>query len=92
MNQRATKTVTVTLPPAMVDELDRVRLREHRTRSELLREALRHYMEAGSRHTMPSENAQADELEAMRQGHQDLERGETVSLEDLQNELGLPTR
>ena len=91
MSQRSTKTVTITLSPEMVDELDRIRLREQRTRSELLREALRHYMAAGSGRVIPVEDARKDELLAMRQGRQDLERGQTVSLEDLQNELGLPT-
>jgi metal-responsive CopG/Arc/MetJ family transcriptional regulator len=93
MNQRTTKTVTISLPPTMVDELDRVRRHEHRTRSELLREALRHYMAAKvSRRAIPVEDALPDEIEAMREAEQDYARGETVRLEDLQNELGLPTR
>ena len=35
--------VTISLPPAMVRQLEAVRKREHRTRSELVREALRQY-------------------------------------------------
>ena len=77
----------------MVDELDRVRRHEHRTRSELLREALRHYMAASGRATtMPVEQALPHEIEAMRQAEAEYARGETVRLEDLQHELGLPTR
>ena len=93
MSQRTTKTVTISLPPKMVDELDRVRRHEHRTRSELLREALRNYMAtAGTSRAIPVEDAQPDEIEAMRLAREEYARGETISLEDLQNELGLPTR
>ena len=35
MSTRNTKTVTISLPPQLVAELDRVRDREHRTRSEI---------------------------------------------------------
>ena len=91
MTPRTTKTVTISLPPAMVDELDRVRLREHRTRSELLREALRHYM-AGTGRAVRVEEARAGEIETIRRGREEFGRGETIRLEDLQNELGLPTR
>jgi metal-responsive CopG/Arc/MetJ family transcriptional regulator len=34
------QTVTISLPPELVAELDRVREREHRTRSEILRDAV----------------------------------------------------
>lgn len=81
MSQRTTKTVTISLPPNMVDELDRVRRHEHRTRSELLREALRHYMAtAGTGRAIPVEDAQPDELEAMRLAEEEYARGETVRL------------
>ena len=36
-------TMTISLPPEMVREVDKVRKHEHRTRSELVREALRTY-------------------------------------------------
>jgi len=91
MSQRATKTVTISLPPEMVDELDRVRRHEHRSRSEVMCEALRQYIAIATR-TLRVEAAQADETEAIRRGREEYERGETVSLEDLQHELGLPTR
>jgi len=35
--------MTVSLPPEMLKEVDRVCVHEHRTRSELVREALRQY-------------------------------------------------
>ena len=40
---RTTATFTISLPPEMAMELEGVRDEEHRTRSELIREALRHY-------------------------------------------------
>jgi metal-responsive CopG/Arc/MetJ family transcriptional regulator len=46
MGTRNMKTVTVSLPPQLIVELDRVREREHRTRSEILRDALRRYIAA----------------------------------------------
>ena len=76
----------------MVEQLDRVRQREHRTRSELMREALRQYVGAADRRLPPAEDATAEEMEAIRKGREEYARGETVRLEDLQNELGLPTR
>lgn len=41
---RTTVTFTVSLPPQMAAELEDVMRREHRTRSELVREALRQYV------------------------------------------------
>ena len=41
---RVTVTFTISLPPEMAEELEEVRKREHRTRSELIREALRRYV------------------------------------------------
>lgn len=40
---RTRHTMTVSLPPAMIREVEAVRKAEHRTRSELIREALRTY-------------------------------------------------
>jgi metal-responsive CopG/Arc/MetJ family transcriptional regulator len=94
MAARTTKTLTISLPPAMVEELDRVRAREHRTRSELVREALRRYVAAGQRRRgRPlAEDATPEEQEAIRIAEEEFARGETMRLDDLQNELGLPTR
>ena len=43
---RTTVTFTISIPPEMAAELEDVRKKEHRTRSELLREALRRYVAA----------------------------------------------
>jgi predicted transcriptional regulator len=45
---RTAKTVSFTLPPDLLVKAQALAEREHRTMSELLREALRHYM-AGDR-------------------------------------------
>ena len=42
---RTTATFSVSLPPEMAAELEEVMKREHRTRSELIREALRYYFQ-----------------------------------------------
>jgi len=40
---RVTVTFSISVPPEMAEELEEIRKKEHRTRSELLREALRRY-------------------------------------------------
>jgi hypothetical protein len=41
---RTTSVFSVSLPPEMLEDLERVRREQHRTRSELVREALRRYL------------------------------------------------
>ena len=41
---RTTVTFTISLPPAMAAEIESIQEKEHRTRSELIREALRCYI------------------------------------------------
>jgi len=43
-NMRTAKTVSITLPPDLLTKAQEIALREHRTMSELFREALRRYM------------------------------------------------
>lgn len=43
---RTAKTVSITLPPDLLVKVQELARREHRTISELFREALRHYMTA----------------------------------------------
>lgn len=43
MTQRTTVTYTISLPPEMAVQLEEAMKKEHRTRSELVREALRIY-------------------------------------------------
>jgi metal-responsive CopG/Arc/MetJ family transcriptional regulator len=93
MSARNVKTVTISLPPQLVAELDRVREREHRTRSEILRDALRRYITVAERDRMiPIEDALPEEIEAMRRADEEYARGECVRLEDLQRERGVKPR
>jgi len=73
---RTTHTMTVSLPPSMVKEFERVRLAESRTRSELVREALRHYFDSRYPALQPARR----ELEAIRRGRAAFSRGDSVSL------------
>ena len=85
---RTTSTFTISLPPAMLAELERVRKAEHRTRSELLREALRTYFSKRIPEIAPT----PAELRAIRRGRAAIARGEHVTLDDLRHELGAAPR
>ena len=91
MKTATKKTVTTTLPQAELAELDRVSERQHLSRSEAVREAVRWYVESMKR-LPPAEDALPDEAEAIDRAREEFARGETVRLEDIQRELGLPTR
>jgi len=83
---RTTNTMTVSLSPAMTKELERVRKAEHRTRSELIREALRQYIESRSPSVMPAKA----EFAAIRRGRAAFARGDYVSLTALEHDLETP--
>jgi len=46
---RPSRTFTISLPPDLAEEVDRIAAAEHRSRSELLREAFRRYVGAQQR-------------------------------------------
>ena len=46
---RPSQTFTVSLPPELAEEVDRLAAAEHRTRSELFREAFRRYLASQER-------------------------------------------
>ena len=85
---RTTATVTISLPPAMLKELERVRKQEHRTRSELMREALRTYFSDRFR----EDAATTAELRAIRRGRAAIARGDFVTLGELRDEVGTAPR
>jgi len=85
---RTTSTLTISLPPAMLNELERVRTQEHRTRSELMREALRSYFAS----RIPEEVPTTAELRAIRGGRAAIARGDFVSLDELRDEVGTARR
>ena len=87
----SSKMISVSVPETMLPAIDAAARRAHRSRSELIREALRVYLASDSRRKIKLEEAQPDEVEAVRRGRAEIERGEFVRLEDLQRELGLPT-
>src|SRR5579862_5247296 len=84
---RTTQTMTICLPPAMVRQFERVRRAESRTRSELVREALRAYFE----HRYPAVQPTEEELRVLRRGRAALRRGDVVPLSQFLDELESPT-
>jgi metal-responsive CopG/Arc/MetJ family transcriptional regulator len=80
---RTTHTLTISLPPAMVEEFEKVRQAESRTRSELVREALRHYFDS----RYPVVEPTKAELAAIRRGRAAFARGDYVSLAELSHDL-----
>jgi len=87
MASHTVKSVTISLPAEMLEELNRVSKREHRTRSELLREAFRQYVAEKPARRIPIVNPEPGELDALEHGRGQTERGEYVLLEDLLNDL-----
>jgi predicted transcriptional regulator len=85
---RTTETMTISLPPAMARQLEKVRKQEHRTRSELMREALRHYFDS----RVPEVTPTIAEMAAIRRGRAEIKAGRFVTLEQLRNELALANR
>jgi len=74
---RETTTFTVSLPRAMAKQVEQAMKAEHRTRSELVREALRIYL---SPKVMPIERPTSAEARAYRDGIATYKRGDYVTL------------
>lgn len=71
---RTTETMTVSLPPEMVREFEKVRKAERRTRSELVREALRTYFTGRGYTATPAE------LRAIEKGEGEIRQGKYMTL------------
>ena len=69
----------------MVEEFEKVRKIENRTKSELVREALRQYFYFSSR--FPVVNASKAELAAIKRGRAAFARGEYVTLDELLHDV-----
>src|SRR6266851_4424374 len=82
---RKTELLVASIPPAMMREVERLKKAEHRTRSELVREALRTYFTLAQR--FPEDHATPAELRAFQQGRRAFARGRAVTLAQLLNEL-----
>ena len=86
----SSKVISVSIPSEMLPDIDEAARREHRSRADIVREALRRYLASGR--VIPVGDIEPDELAAIERGRAQIEQGEFVRLEDLQRELGLPTR
>ena len=73
---RTTQILSISLPPALLRQFEEVRKKESRTRSELVREALRLYFEE----RYPAVTPTPAELAALRRGRAAFRRGDSVSL------------
>ncbi len=80
--------MTVSLPQALVRRFEEVRKVESRTRSELVREALRAYFE----NRYPILSPTKAELAALRRGRVAFRRGNSLSLKKFLHGLESPTR
>lgn len=75
--------VTISLPEEMLSAADQQGRRELRSRSELFREALRHYLAR-----VPVDDATADEIAAINRGRAEIARGDFINLDELVHDLG----
>lgn len=89
-NNRTTALMTISLPRAMAAKVEHTRKAEQRTRSELVREALRTYFAVADRY--PEAKATPAELRALKKGRAEYLRGETTSLDAFRREMGSRTR
>lgn len=67
----------------MAKQMERVQKEENRTRSELLREAWRHYLASRSKTYTPTKA----ELAAIRKGRAEIRRGQSITLEQMLHDL-----
>lgn len=58
--KRIAQTICVTLPPDLLKKAQKIAAREHRTMSELFREALRHYMAESPRGDASSAHSRSE--------------------------------
>ena len=83
---RTTRIMSISLPPAMEKQVEKIRKEEHRTRSELVREALRQYI----LNRYPAEGMTRREAKIFSAGREAFKRGDFVTLDELENDLGRP--
>jgi metal-responsive CopG/Arc/MetJ family transcriptional regulator len=76
---RTRQSITISLPPKMAEQVEETMKVEHRTRSELVREALRTYFAI---RRFPEETPTAAELRAIRRGEAAYRKGDYVTLEE----------
>jgi len=80
-----TETLTVALPPAIVERFEKVRRAENRTKSGLVLKAIQMYLAFAGR--FPEVEPSRLELAAIRRGRAAFARGEHVTFGELEHEL-----
>src|SRR5438105_12096349 len=85
---RIRQTMTVSLPEAMLAEVERVSKEEHRTHSELVREALRRYFYSRFPVVTPTKR----ELAAIARGRAEIQKGELFTLDQLLHAMDAKNR
>jgi len=80
---RACQTITVSLPAAMAEQVEKTSRQEHRTCSELVLEALRIYI---SIRQFPEEAPTTAEQRAIARGRAAYERGDYITLDELRRQ------
>ena len=80
------RTVSVTIPDELFESVEAVRRRGQRSRSSIVREAIRDYL---SRRRIPVIEATPEELADLDDARREVERGEFVSLAEFRDDLGL---
>jgi metal-responsive CopG/Arc/MetJ family transcriptional regulator len=78
-----TAKITISLPEELLRKADAAGEREHRTRSELVREALRWYLRIG---TLPVADPTRGEIAAIQAGRTDHAHGKTLTHADIVHE------
>jgi predicted transcriptional regulator len=88
------ESLTISLPKEMRQQVNEACRREHRTKSELMREALRVYFRSGrTAATIPSYTPTKAELRAIEKGRAAMRRGEYMTLDEFRDWLmGSPGR
>ena len=79
---RTREPLTISLPREMAIAVRKASKREHRTTSELVREALRRYLDG-----IPVVRVSAEELDAIQRGREELRRGKSVALAEIRSGL-----
>jgi Arc/MetJ-type ribon-helix-helix transcriptional regulator len=80
---RTTQILSISLPPALLQQFEEVRKKESRTRSELVREALRAYFDE----RYPAVTPTPAEVAALRRGRAAFRRGNSLSLTQFLDDL-----
>ena len=86
--RKGRSTLSISLPADMATLIDAVARREYRSRSELMREALRSYIRTSTSVVEPTK----EELRAIDAGLREFERGEFSTLDQVVNEMDYSAR